>query len=122
MGMAVTAALGATFIPATKVYWVLLGLGVWSLCSTTGSISGIAAIQNRVPAEHRGVGMALLAFCNTLLGLGLGPTLVALVTERVYGSALSIGLGIATIALPAAAFAAVVFVSAIRVVAASEPS
>ncbi len=88
---------------------VLVGLALWTFASATAAISGIAAIQDIVPHEGRGVGMALVAFCNTLLGLGFGPTLVAVATERVYADPMSVGLSIATIVFPAGVMAAVLF-------------
>jgi MFS family permease len=108
------ACIGAVLISSARVSGALLGLGVWTLCQTTGAISGIAAIQSLVPSEYRGVGIALVAFCDMLLGLGFGPTLVALITERVYQDPLSVGSAITATALPAGAIAAMLFLYASR--------
>jgi MFS family permease len=91
---------------------VLTGLGVWTLASAIGGISGFAALQELVAGESRGVAIAIVAFCNTLLGLGAGPSLVALVTERYFGDDLAVGRAIALIVAPAAAIACALFVTA----------
>lgn len=45
-----------------------------------------AAIQQIMPNQMRGQASALYLFINNLIGLGLGPTVIALVTDRVFGS------------------------------------
>ena len=47
---------------------------------------GPAAIQEVVPSTMRGQFSALYLFIVNLIGLGLGPTLVALCTDYVFGS------------------------------------
>jgi MFS family permease len=101
---------GAALLIAAPVAWmVLAGLGLWMLASSVGAISGIAALQHLMPNEMRGMSMSLVAFCNTLLGLGIGPTVIALVTERVYGDPEAVGLSIASVVAPAAALSIVLF-------------
>jgi hypothetical protein len=109
--------MGAFMVSAASETVVLAGLGFWTCASSLASISGIAAIQSLVPAEYRGVGMALVAFCNTLLGLGFGPTLVALVTEHVFGNPAAVGYAITAVVLPAGLIAVLLFVIAARAVA-----
>jgi hypothetical protein len=69
----------------------------------------MAALGVVVPNELRGVGVSLVAFCNTLLGLGLGPTMVALTTERVFMDPVAVGLAMTVTILPAALLAAIFF-------------
>jgi MFS family permease len=97
------------------LYMALLGLGLWTLASEISHIGAIAALQDLVPNEYRGVAISLIAFCNTLLGLGVGPTLVALATERVYANPTSVGQAITLVILPAAAGACVLFIICRRV-------
>ncbi|MEA1672723.1 MFS transporter [Nitrospirillum sp. BR 11163] len=78
------------------------GFTIWMLGTTIIGIAGVAALQELLPNELRGVGMSLTSFFNMALGLGLGPSLVALVTEHVYGDAAAVGWAIVTVALPAA--------------------
>jgi len=61
------------------------------------------------------VSISLVAFCNTLLGLGFGPTLVALATERVYHDPVAVGLAMTTTILPAAILGAIMFARSSRV-------
>jgi MFS family permease len=52
---------------------------------------GPAAIQEVVPNTMRGQFSALYLFIVNLIGLGLGPTLVALSTDYIFGSPLDVG-------------------------------
>ena len=113
-GAAAFAAIGAALISSPQISVVLMGLGMWTLSSASAAIAGVAAIQNCVPAEYRGVGMALLTFCTTLLGLGCGPTVVALITDHVFGNPASVGFSIAVTAVPAGVIALVLFLLASR--------
>ncbi len=96
------AGIGALLIAASRPELVLLGLALWTLCSAVAATAGVAALQDIVPGDLRGIGMSLVAFCNTLLGLGMGPTAVALVTERGFGSPLAVGYAVACVVAPAA--------------------
>ncbi len=52
---------------------------------------GPAAIQEVVPSTMRGQFSALYLFIVNLIGLGLGPTLVALSTDYIFGSPEDVG-------------------------------
>jgi MFS family permease len=117
---ALLASASAVLICSGRVAVALSGLGLWTFCSGLGALSGIAAAQNLVPSEYRGVGIGIIAFCNTLLGLGVGPTLVAVITEQVYRDPVAVGAAITTTALPAGLFAATLFWFAARPAAARE--
>jgi MFS family permease len=101
--------LGAALLAVPSARLSLAGLALWILASNVAGVAGITIVQGAVPNEIRGTSISLVAFCNTLLGLGIGPSLVALVTERVYGDASSVGFAMATAVVPAAAAAAVLF-------------
>jgi predicted MFS family arabinose efflux permease len=79
----------------------MVATGGWSLAGTVAGAVAITALQDLVPHELRGLGTSLVAFGNTIVGLGLGPTLVALATDRVYGDPRSLHFAIATAVLPA---------------------
>ena len=113
--------IGALLVAAPDVSLVLLGVGLWTFASAVACIGGIVALQEFVPNEQRGVGMSLVAFCNILLGLGFGPTLVAQVTERVYADPASVGAAIATVVVPAALLSLWLFVIARRAVTITAP-
>ena len=70
----------------------------------------LIAIQMTLPNELRELGSAFVSLGNMLLGLGCGPTVVALVTEHVYGRPDSLSLSIVTVT--AAAFAVAILVLA----------
>ena len=108
------ASISAALFASSHLWGALVGLGLWGLCSAFAGISGIAAVQDLVPNEYRGVGMALVAFCNTLLGLGFGPTLVALATDLLYRDPSSVGLSLTTTVVPAGFLASLFFFAAIR--------
>jgi MFS family permease len=109
---AAAALLGGFCISGDRAALVLAGLGVWIFASTCGGVGGIAALQEIVPSQFRGTGVSLLTFCNTLLGLGCGPTLVAVTTEHAYGVPSSVGFAITTVVAPAAFASCVLFVLA----------
>ena len=56
-----------------------------------------AAIQSVTPNEMRGVASALYLFIMNLLGLGLGPTVVALVTDYVLQDESQLGISISIV-------------------------
>src|SRR5882757_7067093 len=110
--IALAAAMGALAAAMVSggLIMALCGLALWTFASAIGGIGGIAALQELLPNEYRGVGMSLVAFFNTLLGLGIGPTLVALVTEQVYGDPKSVGYAMTLVVLPAGVVACLLFI------------
>jgi MFS family permease len=96
------------------VVLVFAGVALWTIASAVVGTSAIAALQDLVPNEYRGVGIAGVAFCNTLLGLGAGPTLVALATERVFGDPAAVGYSITLVVAPAGVLALVSFIACRR--------
>src|SRR3546814_14446176 len=55
--------------------------------SAAGAVCGISALQALAPPPVRGLAMSMIAFCNTLLGLGLGPSIIAVAGEQMAGPA-----------------------------------
>jgi MFS family permease len=109
---AACATLGAAAISLGSAQLAVAGLGVWVLASTVGAIGAFCTIQELVPSEFRGTSIALLTFTNTLIGLGAGPTLVALTTDHMYGVSTAVDRAISTVAVPAAISAGVLLVLA----------
>jgi MFS family permease len=60
-----------------------------------------AAIQEIVPNTLRGQASALYLFVINLIGLGLGPTAVALCTDQVFHDKQAVGLSMLTVSVPA---------------------
>ncbi len=110
--------LGACVGFAPDATTALIVLTVWMVVSTVTSTVAITALLELVPNEMRGIGTSLVSFCNTILGLGLGPTLVALATDHVFASETAVGLAMTLVVLPAAFIAILLYYRAFRVVSA----
>jgi hypothetical protein len=108
---ALVAPVGVLATPAAT----LASVFAWIFISSISGTIGISATLDILPHESRGLGTATIAFCNTLLGLGLGPTLVALATDRLYGTPGSVGLSLTTVVAPAIGLCCLSFFLAARV-------
>jgi nitrate/nitrite transporter NarK len=87
---------------------------IWILVSSFVGTIGIATTLDLLPHESRGLGTSTIAFCNTIVGLGLGPTLVALAGDYLYKSPTSIGLAMSTVFAPSVLACCVLFYMASR--------
>jgi MFS family permease len=95
---------GMALAPTAPIALGLMILGML-LGTIHGGVAG-AALQLITPNRLRARMVALYFLVANLVGLGLGPTAVALVTDRVFGddAALRYGLAIVTaVALPISA-------------------
>jgi MFS family permease len=81
--------------------------GLYAFVIGMAGTAGLTATQNAVPGEMRGFAVALQAFMYTLLGLGLGPTLVAFATDHLYRDAGQVGASIVTVTVPVSIVSAV---------------
>jgi MFS family permease len=70
-------------------------------CSAIVGAATLAYLQSAVPPELRGFSVSLTGLVNTLLGLALGPMLVAMTTQNILGDDTQVGLGIFFVAMPA---------------------
>jgi MFS family permease len=102
---AVIALVTGSYAVAPDPYWLLAILLVQSTASSICSIICVITIQLRLPNELRGVGSAFTSLGNMLFGLGMGPTLVALSTERLYRDHAALDISIVTVVAPAFALA-----------------
>jgi MFS family permease len=93
-------------------------LTIWMLMSSATATVAITAMLELLPNEMRGIGTSMAAFCNTILGLGLGPTLVALATDHIFAAESAVGLAMTLVVLPAVFIAILLYYCAFRVVAA----
>jgi predicted MFS family arabinose efflux permease len=109
---AALAAGGVIFVSGPTMAFVLSGSGVWIFASQLSFTSAYVALQSVVPDEHRCTGLALVAFCNILLGLGLGPSLVALATQTIFADPRAVGFSITIIALCSGVLAYALFIRA----------
>ena len=113
-----TGAIGACVGFAPDAISALAVLTIWMMMSAVTATVAITALLELLPNEMRGIGTSMVSFCNTILGLGLGPTLVALATDHVFGAESAVGLAMTLVVLPAALIAILLYYRAFRVVAA----
>lgn len=115
--MAAAAALGvplaaaAPLMPTPQLTLVLLAPLLF--CIAAGLGSGPATLQEITPNRLRGIQHAVAVLTANLVGLGLGPTAVALVTDHGFGAPARLGAALA-IVVPAALLAAFVTALATR--------
>jgi MFS family permease len=86
---------------ANDPWLALTMLGIASGFSSMVNGLGPTTVQDIVPDWLRGQATAIYFFVINLLGLGIGPTAVALVTDRVFGNDADLRLSLAVVAIPA---------------------
>jgi MFS family permease len=104
---------GVLLLPAPAVLWPLVGSPILAyvlLFLTIFSLSiaqsaAPALIQSVVPNRMRGQAIASYLLLAGLMGIGLGPTLVAVLTDYVFKDNGALRYSLAVTALPAALFA-----------------
>ena len=95
------------------------GLAIFFACPVVLLINahaGIttAALQLISPNEMRATVVAMMYFVSNLVGLGLGPTLVAGISDFVMGDGGSLGAALSIVGLIACPLAALCFYSCLR--------
>jgi MFS family permease len=81
----------------------------WIFVSSALGTIAIATILDLLPQESRGFGISTIAFNNIIVGLGLGPTLVALVTDRVFHDPQAVGYAMSCIIAPSVLIAILLY-------------
>ncbi len=84
-------------MPSETSCFVVLGVATFLSSFPVAPI--IAALQVITPNAMRGQVVALFFFLASILGNGLGPTLVAAVTDYLYGNEMMVGIAISTVTL-----------------------
>jgi MFS family permease len=103
-------ALLGTWIGVAQSGWGgLLAITIWMAASSAAGATGIASMQMIVPERVRGTAIALTSFGNILLGLGIGATATAFLSDHVFAGANSIGLALTAVVLPACVLAIAAF-------------
>lgn len=92
---------------------VLASFALFSTFATVSSSCGYALLPDLVPNELRGQVTAIYQLVANLGGLGLGPTLVALTTDRVLGDEGKLGWSMLIVALPACLLASALYARAV---------
>jgi MFS family permease len=85
---------GTLYLTARDTTTALLWFAPFSLFAAGPFGAAAAAIQEISPDRMRAQMSALYLLALNLLGLGLGPTAVALMTDRVFGDPLAVGRSI----------------------------
>ncbi|HEV2444094.1 MAG TPA: MFS transporter [Steroidobacteraceae bacterium] len=96
----------------------LASAGCWVFLSSAMGTTAIATILDILPQESRGFGTSTISFNNIIVGLGLGPTLVALVTDKVFHDSQSVGYAMSCIIAPSVLMAILLY--AVAMVRASQ--
>ncbi len=110
MGTAMICAIpfAATAPLMTNPQHALLMLGVITFLITLAIGTGPAALQELLPNRMRGTVNAIAVLTVNLIGLGMGPTIVALLTDYVFGDPLKLRNALAW-AVPMMMFVAAIF-------------
>ncbi len=91
----------AAALDASRLSLVFPSIPTYFFLSGIVTACGFSAILDAVPNRSRGLAMAISFFLNVAVGGAVGPTAVALASERVFGSAAGLGPPIAvTVAVP----------------------
>ncbi len=99
-------------VPSPTAALALLAAATF-LSSLHGGVAG-AALQLFTPNELRGQMTAVYFFIANLVGLGLGPTAVALITDVVFADQQAIGASLAWLALTAGPLSALLLLTGLR--------
>jgi MFS family permease len=99
-------------MPTAEWAVALLALATFT-SSLHGGVAG-AALQLITPNELRGQMTAVYFFIANLIGLGLGPTAVAMFTDFVFGDPLALGYSLAVLAGTAGPLSAIVIATGLR--------
>jgi len=99
-------------IPNATASVAVLYVSVVFLCVPTFVIP--AAILELVPNAMRGQATALYLLIVNMIGLGIGPTAVALVTDRVFGYDAAVRYSLVIVPVAACLLAAILFLKGLR--------
>lgn len=112
--------IAAMLVQNLTISLVLMGVGLFIL-TATGGLQG-TTVQLMTPNRMRGQVAALYLLTANLIGLGIGPTVTAVLSDTVFGGPMGIGLAIAATAgltLPLGAFFIALSLRAVRASAAA---
>jgi len=79
---------------------VVAFFSVWAFMSAISGTIGITAVQEIVSNEMRGVAVAINSLGNILVGVVIGTSATAFLTDAIYRSPLAVGLSMTTVAVP----------------------
>jgi MFS family permease len=91
VGMCFAAPIAITTLQSSSPIVVLIGAGAIYLTISFAVPLSIAPLQLITPNELRGRLTSLFTFVSSLIGVGCGPLLVALLTDRVFQDHMAVG-------------------------------
>lgn len=91
---------GFAGVAATAPVMIVL-IFIWVFCSSAAGTIGFTAVQEFMPNEMRGLATSLIGFCNTVIGLGMGPIVVAWFADRIFHDRAGLGWSLSLVAVPA---------------------
>ncbi len=96
--LALTAAPFGLVFPLAKTAGAAVALvGVFTSLQAAAAAAAPSALQEILPGRMRGFGSALALAVTTMLGLGVGPLLIALATDRIFGDPAKVGSSLALV-------------------------
>jgi MFS family permease len=95
------------FLPSSETV-MIVGIIITNIVAASPFGAAAAAATEMSPAPMRGQAAAILVFLLNFIGLGFGPTLVALITDNVFGDPLKVGLSLLVVTLVGRFLAALV--------------
>jgi MFS family permease len=79
------------FASSSSLPLSLLGYGLLSFATTLAAPASLAGVQMLTPDRLRGVVTSLFLACTTFVGIGMGPPLIGLITDRLLGGPQALG-------------------------------
>ena len=75
----------------------VIGLAAFAFLTSCGAVVGPVAVQTITPSQIRAQVAAIFLMFANLIGMGLGPTFIALITDYVFQDDLAVGKSIAIV-------------------------
>lgn len=110
---ALSAPLSLLYFFAETFLQIMIAIHILNFLLAMASGTAPAAIQQMMPNAMRGQAAALYLFIVNLIGLGLGPTAVALFTDYVFKGDEFVGYSLAVVGAAGAALATLFFLLAL---------
>lgn len=105
------ATLAVVLAPNAELAMAATGLAVFTFSMPTGILAAVT--QFATPPRLRGIVASLYSFFAQLIGYGIGPTAIALVTDKGFGDPKMVGYSIGIVCCIASAVAAWMMFSAL---------
>ena len=99
LGLALLPAL--VFCTTDRLWLSKLAYPVFTFLVSAATPMGLTALQLLTPARHRGMTSALFLSIVTLVGIGLGPAAVGLLTDHLFGDEQALGYSLLLVILVA---------------------